>query len=187
MAATVNGQKALVEQLIKTGISPNCTKGSISAFEAAVLHGHPQIAKCLLETGATATVGARGLSLAWRLPSVRLIKALVPDKFIEEPTNLPRDRGGRSYLENAILSGCLDVMRFALSRDATAYDSGALCAAVEWAVGGRVSSDTAMWLLQELHYRRSRAAGGRDLRLETVAISTASEPQASRHTQPVVS
>ncbi|KAI0379779.1 ankyrin [Hypomontagnella monticulosa] len=54
-----------------------------------------------------------------------LIETQFSCAFIDE-----RSLDGRTFLENAILSGNRMVMRFALSNGSFAYDSGALCAAV---------------------------------------------------------
>ncbi|OTA58342.1 ankyrin [Hypoxylon sp. EC38] len=134
------------------------TEDGENMLQASIRHGHESIALLLLESGAAIGSEALGLALqyglhniaiklvdmgfnlprteliwAFRLPNELKLRSLLQsqlsDNFIGE-----HSPDGRSFLENAILSGDIGVMKFALSLNSFAYDSGALCAAVLTAI-----------------------------------------------------
>jgi len=150
--AAVEGQLALVEQLLETGMNPAmAVRKDITAYEAALYQGHGEIAARLATVGGGGSAG--DFASVFRIPDVAHIEAHVPPSLLEEPWKMCRDRQGRSYLENAFLSHNEEVIRMALDLDATAYDSGALCALVSFLT--KSGQESAPPLLLELLRRRS--------------------------------
>ncbi|KAH6649365.1 hypothetical protein F5144DRAFT_3859 [Chaetomium tenue] len=127
--AAAEGQLALVEQLLDAGINPSeSVKDGVTAYKAALYNGHKVLAVRLAMAGAGGWDG--DFASAFRILDIGHIKAHVPLSILGEPWKMCADKEGRSYLENAFLSGNEEVIMMALDLDATAYDSGALCAAV---------------------------------------------------------
>ncbi|KAH6842396.1 hypothetical protein B0I37DRAFT_196622 [Chaetomium sp. MPI-CAGE-AT-0009] len=150
--AAVEGQLALVERLLDTGINPaEAVRDGITAYEAALYNGHGVLAARLATAGGAGSVG--DFASVFRVPDVRYIAAHVPPDLLREPWNICRDREGRSYLENAFLSHDEEVIMMALNLDATAYDSGALCAEVLSLT--KLGQESPSPLLTELLRRRS--------------------------------
>ncbi|OTA80342.1 hypothetical protein M434DRAFT_381178 [Hypoxylon sp. CO27-5] len=146
-------------QLISEFLELKARRGQIienseDMLQASIRHGHESIALQLLESGAAIGSEVLGLALQYGLHNVAiklmdrglklvrtelswvfripnelklrsLLQSQLSDIFIGE-----HGPDGRSFLENAILSGDIGVMKFALSLDSFAYDSGTLCAAV---------------------------------------------------------
>lgn len=128
-AAAGAGHLPLVKQLLARGIHiTEATRDGTTAFQAVLYSGHGLVARHLVSLGGD-NAGTR-FAVAFRIPDVASIRALVPPEFLAQPRNLHRDLEGRTYLENAVLSGCENVTLMALDLDGTAYDSGALCAEV---------------------------------------------------------
>jgi ankyrin repeat protein len=168
----VEGGLALVEQLINAGINPaQATKDGITAYEAALYNGHGALAARL--AAAKGCGSATDFASVFRIPDVRHIKAHVPRGFLREPRKMCRDREGRSYLENAILSNDEEVIMLALSLDPTAYDSGVLCAEVLSLM--KSGQKTASPVLMELLQRRTLGPESNhvNLALENHAVSIA--------------
>ena len=150
--AAVEGQLALVEQLLKTGMDPAiAVREGITAYEAALYKGHVEIAARLATVGGGGSAG--DFASVFRIPNVAHIKAHIPPSLLEEPWKMCLDKQRRSYLENAFLSHNEEVIRMALDLDAAAYDSGALCALVSFLT--KSGQGSASPLLLELLERRS--------------------------------
>ncbi|KAI1660767.1 ankyrin [Daldinia decipiens] len=160
-----NEHEPVALQLLKSGVVVGHDT-LISAFT----YGHHKLAIELIETGVQ--LYESELSWAFRIPNELKVRSILQSR---EPYHYLNNRSpdGRSFLENAILSGDLEVMRFALSLDAAAYDSGALCAAVITIV--RSSLIGMNEILDEVLSRREVAKNGQsfDPILENTAISIA--------------
>ena len=151
LAAAAAGHLPLVEQLLSNRASPvGTTDHGVAVYRAALDNGHGQVAGCLAAAG----YGPAGdFASVFRIPDVTFIEALVPPDLLKNPRRLNRDSEGRSYLENAVLSGSDEVIIKALALDVSAYDSGALCAEIDSMT--RSGQETASPLLVELLRRRA--------------------------------
>lgn len=146
------GQNQLVCRLcIRLAGHADFSKHGSDALEASIIHGHGLATLALMNAGLGKAMGVS----AWifRLPDPSAIQRMLHSSI---PQNLWRNRSpdGRTFLENSILSGNLDVFRFALSLDPSSYDSGALCAAVSWASRSPIPSIDVE--LEEILRRRSK-------------------------------
>lgn len=149
------GQYQLTSQMLELKADTDqAVMDGESALHASIRNGHDLVSMRLLESGATTNKETLGLALkygqvqtaakliktraqltasdfawAFRIPDESMLRYFLlsqpSDAFIGE-----RSPDGRTFLENAILSRNLEVIRLALSLSAQAYDSGALCAAV---------------------------------------------------------
>ncbi|KAI0387461.1 ankyrin [Hypomontagnella monticulosa] len=165
-ASIYNGNELVAIELIKFG----ATIGS-QTLCLALHYGRCQVATKLIEMGAR--LSGPELSYAFRIPDKVRLRSLfesqLSDIFINE-----RGLYGRTFLENAVLSNNVDVVRFAFSLDLHAYDSGTLCAAVLAAAGSPLS-DTG-GILQEVIRRRNildQNSPQIDHILESTAVSIA--------------
>jgi ankyrin repeat protein len=168
----LEGQPSLVEQLLDAGISPTeAVKDDITAYEAALYNGHGLLAARLAAAGGGDP--APDFASVFRIPDAQHIETHVPPSLLREPWKMGRDREGRSYLENAILSHDEEVIRMVLDLDVTAYDSGALCAEVLSLITS--GQKTASPVLKELLRRRSLGPESShvNLALENHAVSIA--------------
>lgn len=130
-AAAKGGHVQMVEKLLEMGIRPDdAVADGTSAFQSALSGRHWPVAKSLLAAGAT--VSPSHSATLWRIPDAAFIQK---HPFLTtRPASLGRDIEGRSYLENAVLSGDRDVIALAFSLDPIAYESGAMCAAILLAI-----------------------------------------------------
>ncbi len=97
----------------------------------------------------------------------------VSDSFHNALKGLELPADCRSYLENALLSGNEAIITYALSVDKAYYDSGALCAAVQFNIQSSPSTELAA--LCELLRRRNHTSDQTRVNpfLENVAVSLA--------------
>ncbi len=161
------GHLQLVEEVVKMGIHPDdAVNHGINACQAALNRGHGLVANHLLAAGAT----MEPVSI-WRIPNVACIQALLSCQFFPHPTSFGRDTEGRTYLENAILSGEKDVIILALSLEPDYYDSGAMCAAISLALRSVLPSPECV--LPELLRRRDKGLGGSNCHVDPVLENTA--------------
>lgn len=153
--AASTGQHQLVSRLLELKADPNATvSNNQTALQASTRNGHESVTFKLLESGARVEYETLGLALqygqhrtamkliyngsnltgqelawAFRIPNELMVRSLLQSQI---STILASEHSpdGRNFLENAILSGDIAVIRLALSLNDYAYDSGALCAAV---------------------------------------------------------
>ncbi|KAK3385537.1 ankyrin repeat-containing domain protein [Podospora didyma] len=172
--AAKKGHLGLVRQLVNMGIHPNTAvdETGTSAYQTALFQGHLVVADHLLASGATGEFG-NITSILRKIPSTPLRELLQSHFFGNGALRIIRDFKNRSYLECAILSNEKEIIQLALSVDAAAYDSGALCAAVLRAVQHILPDKVDV--LEELLRRRGRILDERfDPVLENTAVSIAS-------------
>ncbi|KAI0888704.1 ankyrin [Annulohypoxylon maeteangense] len=198
--ATEEGQSLLISKLLETRV-PYTEEDMVQfqgVLETSIRNGHESIALNILESGISARNSTLSTALqyglyrtvmkliktgsrlsspdfagAFRIPDVSWVQSLTrchsPVTFITV-----RSINGRSFLENSILSGDVDVIRLALSLDAFFYDSGALCAVVVAAV--QSSSPGIPEVLTEIIRRRELVDQSNvffDQILENTAVSIA--------------
>jgi len=154
VAAAEGGSLDLVRQLVRMGLDPNsAAEDGMSALQAALSFHHREVARLLYVAGGT--VASADFDTAFQILDVVDIRALLLQQQPESPTG---DGRGSSLLECAILSGRSDVIDLVLSLHPTAYDSGALCAAVYMATVEGLLPDEGS-LLAELLRRRAQDLG----------------------------
>lgn len=170
LCAAIDGPcVALVKQLVETGLCLDKEKSN--AYEFALLRGEGDIAIYLHSIGVKSPGGS--LAAVFRaIESPRQIQEMLPQNLLRSPAAINADSSGRSYLENAILSGRQDIITFAFSLDRTAYDSGSMCAAIYLAMHSSLPDEEAV-LDQLLLRRHEHAFPSMDPILENTAISLA--------------
>ncbi|KAI1386143.1 ankyrin [Hypoxylon trugodes] len=152
-------QYELAGRFLELGGDPNrAVKNGESALLVSVRNRHESIALKLIESGSTITdniltlalqhgldqtavkVAETGVKLpgselacAPRSPSLLRLRDFLRSQ-ISDILISRHGSDGRSFLENALLSGDIGVVNFALSLDISMYDSGTLCAAVLTAI-----------------------------------------------------
>lgn len=149
LAVTERGNLTLVQQMIQVNMHPN---GIINAYQLALSCGKVEIAAYFHSAGIT--IREDELALFFRLKTIQEISALLPQHRLQNPASISPDKSGRSYLENAIMSGERDVISFALSLDPQSYDSGSMCAAVHLAMNSSLPDEDSV--LSELLRRRDQ-------------------------------
>ncbi|KAI2620020.1 ankyrin [Hypoxylon sp. NC1633] len=193
------GQLQLAIRLLELGADPDkAMMENENAFHASIRNGHEMVALRFLESGASIEPDTLGLAFkhglcevakklvelgapctgpefvwVFRIPDELQLRSFLPAQpsvtLFEE-----RSPDGRTFLENAILSGNKAVTRYAFSLDPLAYDSGALCAAVNTTI--QSSPGEIHETLQEILRRRKLASQESpyyDKILENTAISLA--------------
>jgi ankyrin repeat protein len=170
-----SGQFELLQLLLENGAHAEPKRIQGQGSYQAVFEDQAPVAVYLASKGLMAI--AKDFGSAFQMPDVDSIRKLVPSRLLDNIQSISPDIEGGSYLENAILTGKMEVISFALSLDQNGYDSGALCAAVYVATYGMLSDGDSRTVLAELIQRRDAlpTSSGLNLCLENTAISIAAK------------
>ncbi|KAI1475597.1 ankyrin [Daldinia eschscholtzii] len=160
------GHELAALELLKSGVG-----GGYKNLTGALARGQHRIAMKLIDSGVQ--LDQAELAYAFRLPNVLIVRSILQAQLLDVNNINQRSPDGRTFLENAILSGDISVMRYALSLDITFYYSGALCAALTSTVRSPLIGIDE--ILKELLSRRGSAKDSPyyDQILENTAVSMA--------------
>lgn len=193
------GHYQLVCQLLELEVNPDeAIMNGESALDVSIRYGHDTVAEKLLDAGATFKFETLDLALrygqhrtaTWLIElgieltgpafasAFRTLDELALQSLLKAHPRITlsseRDPDGRTFLENAMLSGNIAVIKLALSLDLLAYDSGVLCAAV--LIASQSNTGEMDEIMGQILQRRERISHeGRcfDYILENTAVSIA--------------
>ncbi|KAI9150619.1 2-5A-dependent ribonuclease [Paramyrothecium foliicola] len=170
--ATERGHLCFVKKLLSLGFCQRLPIGDIvQAYQAALSLGHVAIASCLAASGVMVTLSTEHIC---PYPVEQGDMDILSGHLLCASLEIRRDYLGRSYLENSLLSGNLEVITCTLSSHPGSYDSGALLAAVHIAGQSTLPEMDSFAILDSLVTRRNTTAlENINASLENAAVSLA--------------